>query len=50
MKSLNQNDRVYSEVHGAWVRFVRWEGEFAAVADSDTGRELPDLVHRTQLR
>lgn len=50
MRQPSWYDRVFSVVHGKWVRFLRWEGDLAVVADSDTGRELPDLVHRTQLR
>lgn len=48
---LGRFDRVYSDLHGRWVRFSRWTGaDSAEVLDSDTCEVLPDEVHRSQLR
>jgi hypothetical protein len=48
---LGRLDRVYSELHGRWVRFLQWTSQDSAlVADSDTCEPLPDEVHREQLR
>jgi hypothetical protein len=56
LDALRLYDPCYSVLHGCRVRFLRWDDvdylplrTYAAVADND-GRELPDLVHRTQLR
>ena len=44
-------DLLLSTLHGRYVRFVRWEYDgMAAVCDRNTLKELPDLVHATQLR
>lgn len=49
---LRQWDRVFSTLHGKFVRFLWWDrgGLSAAVADSDTCEQLPDWVHWTQFR
>lgn len=45
-----RGDLLWSELHGAWVRFVRWDipGLLAVVSDRE-GRELPDYVNVGQL-
>jgi hypothetical protein len=48
---LGRFDRVYSELHGMWVRFLAWEDScYAQVGDSETCEPLADLVHKSQLR
>lgn len=48
MLSLTRGDKVWSGTYGRFVRFVRWEGSFAVVADMDM-TELPDLEHAAHL-
>jgi hypothetical protein len=50
--ALRKWDRVFSTLHGKFVRFLDWDksGLRAAVADSDTLEQLPDWVHWTQFR
>jgi hypothetical protein len=47
---LVRDDLAFSTVHGKLVRFVRWDCGLAVVANRNTGRELPDLVHPSQLQ
>jgi hypothetical protein len=48
---LGRFDRVYSDLHGKWVRFGQWTSQDSAeVLDSDTCEPLPDEVNRSQLR
>jgi hypothetical protein len=47
---IAKHDLLLSTLHGRYVRFVRWDGGMAVVADRDTLKELPDYVHAVQLR
>ncbi len=48
---LVYGDRVFSSMHQAYVRVLRVELDgMVAVLCNETGKELPDLCHPTQLR
>jgi hypothetical protein len=47
--ALVYGDLCHCQVHGRFVRFVRWDGLYAVVMDRNTLLELPDYVHPTQL-
>lgn len=50
-KEYPRGELLWSEVHKSFVRYLRTEHDgMIAVADRNTMKELPDLVHATQVR
>lgn len=49
--TLSRGDKVFSHLHKAWVRFLKWDGDQAEVADANDPqmKPLPDYVHKSQL-
>ena len=49
-RRVGQWDRVFSELHGKWVRLLGVEADgYLEVGDSESLKPLADLVHPTQL-
>jgi hypothetical protein len=49
-KTLCYGDLLWSEMHGKYVRFLRYDGSYIVVCDRNTLVELPDHCHPALIR